>query len=109
MQSVFGSTLTAVILSVACASVHAAPVFGSDDLQRNGAVSRHLWTPDVATGVVLGNQVSVGVALGLRDSFRSNLGRNAAVALTARVGVNSSISFMPAGNGAAMLVLHKTH
>jgi hypothetical protein len=94
--------VVAVVLS---SPASAAPLFGGDDLQRNGAVSRHVWTPDIATGELGGLRVSAGMALGLRDAVQSNLGRSVAPAFTVALTRNSSASLLPAGNRGLMLVL----
>jgi hypothetical protein len=83
----------------------ATPLFGADDLQRNGPVPRHIWTPNFATGETVGLRVSAGLALGLRDSIRSNLGRSVASALTIGLGRASSVSLLPAASHGAILVL----
>jgi hypothetical protein len=98
-------TLAAAALAALCAQAGGAPLFGDDDLQRNGAVSRHLWTPDLANGKVANFRVSAGVALGLRASLRDNLGRNVAPAFTLHLDQGTSVSLLPAGNRGAMLVL----
>lgn len=105
MSFVHIRTLAAAALVVLCVPAAAAPLFGDDDLQRNGAVSRHLWTPDLANGRVANFRVSAGVALGLREHLRNNLGRNVAPAFTLHLGQDSSLSLLPAGNRGAMLVL----
>jgi hypothetical protein len=105
MQSAFGPSLAAAILAVVCTSAPATPLFGADDLQRNGPVSRHIWTPNFATGEAAGLRVSAGLALGLRDSIQSNLGRSVAPALTIGLGRSARVSLLPAANHGAMLVL----
>lgn len=82
-----------------------APLFGGDDLQRNGAVSRHLWKPDFATVEAGGLRVSAGVALGLRGALKSQLGRRATPMLTMELSPRSSLSLLPGDSGGAMLVL----
>lgn len=105
MKFILGRSAIAVLLAVACEQASCAPLFGADDLQRNGAVSRHIWTPDFASGEVMNRRVSAGVALGLRGSIQSNLGRSVAPALTMHLQGGSSISLLPAANRGAMLVL----
>lgn len=98
-------TLATAALVGLCVPAAAAPLFGGDDLQRNGAVSRHLWTPDVANGRVANLRLSAGVALGLREHLRNNLGRSVAPAFTLHLDPDTSVSLLPAGNRGAMLVL----
>jgi len=108
MKSLAGPLLLIAMLSIVSAPAVSAPLFGADDLQRNGAVSRHVWTPDFAAGKVAGVRISAGVALGLRDSLQSNLGRSVTPALTFHTSETSSLSLLPAGNRGAMLVLQTT-
>jgi hypothetical protein len=95
--------LLPALLLLAGATAHAEPWFERDDLQRNGAVSRHLWQPEVASAQVAGLRVSAGVAIGLRGAVQSNLGRRYTPALTVHTGQRSSLSLLP-GNDGAMLV-----
>jgi hypothetical protein len=100
--------LTAALLAVA-APASAAPLFGGDDLQRNGALSRHVWTPGLASGEIADVRVSAGIALGLRGGVRDNLGRSVAAAFTLHLPRGSSVSLLPAGDRGAMLVLQTRH
>ena len=109
MKSVFGPTLVAAVLTVICMTANPAPLFGADELQRNGAVSRHVWTPNFATAEMGGLRVSAGIALGLKGAIQSNLGRNVTPALTLELGSRSSVSLLPAGGRGAMLVVQTTH
>lgn len=95
--------LSAALLLCAGAAAQAQPWFERDDLQRNGAVSRHLWKPDMASAQWGGMRVSAGVALGLRGPLRANLGRRYTPALSVELGQRSSLSLLP-GNDGAMLV-----
>lgn len=95
--------LLPVLLMLAGAAAHAEPWFERDDLHRNGAVSRHLWQPEVASTEVAGLRVSAGVAIGLRGAVQNNLGRRYTPALTVETGLRSSLSLLP-GNDGAMLV-----
>lgn len=106
MVSVLQRCLVSVSVCAAC-SAHAAPErpFGIGDLQRNGAVSRHLWAPGDAVVDIAGYPVSAGLAIGLRDGIRSSLGVAVAPALSLRLGERSSLSLLAGGNGAVLLVL----
>lgn len=101
--------LLPALLLGAAGSAAAAPVFGNDDLRRNGAVSRHVWTPDIATGEVAGLRVSAGLALGLRHTVKAQLGRSVTPALTVELQGGSSLSLLPGSEGGAMLVLQTRH
>lgn len=94
---------TAAVLLLAGAAAHAEPWLDADDLQRNGAVSRRLWKPDMASAEWGGMRFSAGVALGLRGPLQEQLGRRHTPALTVGFGVRSSLSLLP-GNDGAMLV-----
>ena len=106
MVSFLPRCLVSLMVFAACAA-HATPdrPFGLDDLQRNGAVSRHLWAPADAIIDIAGHPVSAGIAIGLRGGLRSNLGVAVAPALSMRIGERSSMSLLAGGNGAVMLVL----
>ena len=88
---------------VAGSAAWAGPWGDSDELQRNGAVSRRLWKPEVASVEWGGMRVSAGVALGLRGPLQDQLGRRHTPALTLDLGGRSSLSLLP-GNDGAMLV-----
>jgi hypothetical protein len=98
------ATLIAATLAGLPAAAGAAPWFEGDGLQRNGALSRHVWRPDFATGRAGGVEVSAGIALGLRGHVRANAGRRAAPALTLQWDPRASVSVLPASGG-AMFVL----
>lgn len=95
--------LTAAALLLCAAAAQAEPWLDADDLQRNGAVSRRLWKPDVASAEIGGVRVSAGVALGLRGNLQEQLGRRHTPALTVDWGSRSTVSLLP-GNDGAMLV-----
>jgi hypothetical protein len=85
-------------------TVGAAPLLGDDDLRRNGAVSRHLWSPDLASADVAGIRVSAGLAVGLRSSLRSQLGTPLAPSLNFSLDSRSSICILSSGRrGSAIL------
>ncbi len=84
-------------------AVRAEPWLDSDELQRNGAVSRRLWKPEAASATLGGMRVSAGMAIGLRGPLQANLGRRHTPALTLETGQRSSLSLL-AGNDSAMLV-----
>lgn len=109
MASTPRTLLAILLLGSAVTGARAAPVFGNDDLRRNGAVSRHVWTPDLATGEVAGLRVSAGLALGLRDTMKAQLGRSVTPALTVQLQGGSSLSLLPGSEGGAMLVLQTRH
>lgn len=70
-------------------------------LQRNGELSRRVWTPEFAQG----RGVSAGLALGLRGAARAHLDRPVAPALTFELGERSRLSLLGLPNRGAMLVL----
>jgi len=94
---------TAAVLLLGAAAAQAEPWLDSDDLQRNGAVSRRLWTPESTSVKWGGVRLSAGVALGLRGTLKEQLGRRHTPALTMELGARSSVSLLP-GNDGAMLV-----
>lgn len=93
------------LLAAAAVPACAAPLFGGDDLQRNGVVSRHLWKPDFAAVEAGGLRFSAGVALGIRGALQTQLGRRATPMLTMELNPRSSVSLLPGDGGGAMLVL----
>lgn len=107
MRSGFTLRLTAAALLLSGVAAHAEPWLDSDEWQRNGAVSRRLWKPDIASADWGGVRVSAGVALGLRGPLQDQLGRRHTPALTmefgTEFGTRSSLSLLP-GNDGAMLV-----
>lgn len=105
MKSFATVLATLALQALAATPARAEPLFGADELQRNGVVSRHLWTPDFATAEAGGMRFSAGVALGLRGSLQANLGRRATPMLTMQIDRRSSLSLLPAGSSGAMLVL----
>lgn len=105
MKSLVAVASLFTLLALPALPAGAAPLFGGDDLQRNGAVSRHLWKPDFATVEAGGFRVSAGVALGLRGALTSQLGRRATPMLTMELNPRSSLSLLPGDSGGAMLVL----
>lgn len=105
MKSLVTVSSLFTLLALPALPAGAAPLFGGDDLQRNGAVSRHLWKPDFATVEAGGLRVSAGVALGLRGALKSQLGRRATPMLTLELNQRSSLSLLPGDSGGAMLVL----
>lgn len=105
MKSLVLATSVFTVLALPALPACAAPLFGGDDLQRNGAVSRHLWKPDFATVEAGGMRISAGVALGIRGALQSQLGRRATPMLTMELGQRSSLSLLPGDGGGAMLVL----
>lgn len=94
---------TAAALLLGSVAAQAEPWFDKDELQRNGAVSRRLWKPDMASADWGGVRISAGVALGLRGPLQEQLGRRHTPALTLDFGARSSLSLLP-GNDGAMLV-----
>jgi hypothetical protein len=101
--------LTAALMALAGLPAAAAPLFGGDELQRNGAVSRHLWTPDCARGQVAGVRLSAGLALGLSDPLHGPLGRRVTPALKLQLDSRSSLSLLPGNGRGTMLVLQTAH
>lgn len=99
--------IAALALLAGAASAQATPWLDSEDLQRNGAVSRHLWQPEFANAEVGGLHFSAGVAIGLRGAVQASVGRNVAPALMLDLGQRSSLSLLPTGNNGAMLVWQK--
>ena len=99
--------LLGTLLVLASLPAAAEPWFERDDLRRNGAVSRHLWKPEMASAEWGGHRVSAGVAIGLRGAVRENLGRRVTPALTLELDRRSSLSLLP-GNDGAMLVWQAT-
>lgn len=96
--------LSLVAMSCLLASRPAAAADAADlGLQRNGALSRHVWQPAFAQTEIAGMRVSAGVAIGLRGSVRANLDRSASPALVFDLGRSESLSLLPAHDG-AMLV-----
>ena len=95
--------LCAALLLLGSAAAHCGPWLDADDLQRNGAVSRRLWKPDVASVQWGGVRLSAGVAFGLRGPLQDQLGRRHTPALTMELSGRSSLSLLP-GNDGAMLV-----
>jgi len=108
MKSISAATLAAATLAVFCMPARAMPLFGADDLQRNGAISRYVWKPDMGKAEVVGLRVSAGLALGLKGAMQTNLGRGVTPALTMNIGSRSSVSLLAAGGRGAMLVLQTT-
>lgn len=76
-----------------------------DGLKRNGQVSRHVWAPRFAAMRIGGVEISPGIALGLREQVRSQLGVPAAPALSAHLTRHTTLSLLAGGNGGMMLVL----
>jgi len=105
MRSILAPILVALTCLATCGAAAAAPLFGDDDLQRNGAVARHVWTPNFASGEIGGMRLSAGVALGLRGPLQASLGRSVMPAITLGLRGRSSVSLLPAGGRGAMLVL----
>ncbi len=103
MRCGFLVPVTAAVLLLASVAAQAEPWLDSDELQRNGAVSRRLWKPDIASADWGGVRVSAGVALGLRGPLQDQLGRRHTPALTMEFGARNSLSLLP-GNDGAMLV-----
>ena len=101
--------LIACLMAQAARPAQAAPLLGGDDLQRNGAVSRHLWTPDFTRAEFAGLRLSAGLALGLREPLRGPLGRRVTPALSLDLGQRSSLSVLPGNGRGAMLVLQTAH
>src|SRR5262245_32332576 len=104
MRSMFVSCSLVLLGAAAAGSAAAAPLFGGDELERNGAISRHLWTPDLARHEIAGLRVSTGLALGLRGAIRDNLGRNVTPAIAIELRSGSTVALLPAGERGAMLV-----
>lgn len=103
MRSGFLLRATTAVLLLGAAAAQAEPWGEGDDLQRNGAVSRRLWKPELASADIGGVRVSAGVALGLHGSLQDQLGRRHTPALTLSYGARTSLSLLP-GNDGAMLV-----
>lgn len=94
----------ALICSLAAPAAFAAPPIEIDGLQRNGALSRHVWRPDFARAEVGGLRVSAGVAIGLRGAVRDNLDRRVAPALSVELDRGASLSLLAGSGSGAMLV-----
>lgn len=78
------------------------------ELQRNGALSRHLWAPSCCRSSLGGLPLSVGLAIGLRGGVRANLGQSVAPALSLQLGARSHLSLLAGDKGGGMLVLQST-
>ena len=105
MRFVLRCLVSTSVLAACVAHAEPERLVAPGDLQRNGAVSRHLWAPGDAILELAGHPLSAGVAIGLRDGLRSNLGVAVAPALNLRLGERSTLSLLAGGNGAVMLVL----
>ena len=77
--------------------------FGIDALERNGALSRHVWEPAFAQVDVGGTKVAAGLAIGLRGPVRDQLDRRIAPALTVDLNRSGSLSLLPARDGAMLI------
>jgi hypothetical protein len=99
--------LTAVVAFAGSQAV-AAPWLDPEKAQRQGGLSRHLWSTDLGRMDVTGVRLSAGLAVGLHGSVQAQLRRNVTPALTADLSPDSKLSFLPAGRRGAMLVLHTT-
>jgi hypothetical protein len=97
----------ATLLWLATGPAAAAPLFGGDELQRNGGISRHLWTPDFTRTEFAGMRLSAGLALGLREPLHAPLGRRVAPSLSLDLGQRTQLSLLPAPGRGAMLVLQQ--
>ncbi len=103
-------TLAAACLAAVAAGACAAPEGGTDEapvLQRNGAVSRHFWSPGFASGEWGGSRFSAGLAVGLRGPVRDNLGRGVAPALSWQLEGRARLSLLARGDRGVMLVWHR--
>ncbi len=96
------------LVGLACGAAQAAPEDASDELRRNGAVSRHLWVPEAATADVAGLRVSAGVALGLRGPLRTQLGARLAPSVQFAIDRRSSVAILASGRGGAAIVWQRT-
>lgn len=77
-------------------------------MQRNGALSRHVWQPEFAQTEIGGMRLSAGVAIGLRGAVKANLDRSVSPALVLGLERGASLSLLPARDG-AMLVWQSRH
>lgn len=108
MRSGLVSLCTAAALSIAGAPALAGPLADTGEFQRNGALSRHVWSPDLVRKDLGGLRLSAGLALGLHDAVHAQMQRNVAPAFSLELGQDSRVSLLPGGRRGAMLVLHST-
>lgn len=110
MRTRIARALCAACLAAAAAGATAAPEGGAGEapvLQRNGAVSRHFWSPAFASGEWGGSRFSAGLAVGLRGPVRDNLGGGIAPALTWQLEGRARLSVLARGERGVMLVWHR--
>lgn len=86
----------------------AAPPDDLGELQRNGALSRHVWSPDLARTDLGGLRLSAGVAVGLHDAVQTQMQRSVTPAFSLALNAESRVSLLAGGRRGAMLVLHST-
>lgn len=98
MRIAFAAFTTWTLLT-ACAGASAAPLLGHDDLSRNGATSRHLWTLDAARTEVIGLHLSAGLAFGVGPGLRDMVGGRPVPALTLQLDRHSSLTVLAAERG----------
>lgn len=102
MASAVPALAVAAALCGLCAPSFAGPLLGGE-LQRNGALSHHLYVPSGAAAV-LDNRVGAGIALGLKGPLRQQLGA-AAPAFSFSVTAKTSLSVLAVpGKGAALVL-----
>jgi len=98
----------AAAMVIAGTQALAAPQVDPGETQRNGGLSRHLWSPELGRQDMMGVRFSAGLALGLNGSVQAQLRRNVTPALSLDMGPDSRLSLLPGGRRGAMLVLHST-
>ena len=96
-------------LLTASAGASAAPLLGHDDLSRNGATSRHLWTLDAARTEVMGLHVSAGLAFGVGPGLRDMVGGRPLPALTLQLDRRSSLTVLATERGRVALAWSVTN
>ncbi len=101
---------TFVLLALLCSRpVSAAVWLDDDEWRRNGAVSRHLWTPDAASADMAGMRVSAGLALGLRGPLRGQLGTRLAPSIHFALDRRSSVCILSSGRRGTAIVWQVSH
>lgn len=101
--------LPGLLLLLVAGTAAAAPLLDTEELRRNGAVSRHLWTPDATSTEVAGMRLAVGLALGLRGPLRNQLGTRLAPSLSLQLDRHSSVSVLASGRGGAAIVWQRSN
>jgi hypothetical protein len=103
------ASLVAVTLAACATPAAAAPMFVGEHLVRNGGISRQAWMPEFARGEVAGVPVSLGLAIGVRDSLRANLGSRVVPAVRFDLGGHASVSVLSADGQGAMVVWQRSN